>query len=57
MFAARLQDCRLVNLGPGAHYRQEDHAEAIGHEVYTWLADKSLTCQRSDTAYLRRCLH
>ena len=32
-FAQRLHNCRLVNLGPGAHYLQEDHPEHIGCEV------------------------
>ena len=32
-FAQRLHNCRLVNLGPGAHYLQEDHPDHIGREV------------------------
>ncbi len=32
-FSARLQNCRLVQLGAGAHYLQEDHPHAIGREV------------------------
>jgi haloalkane dehalogenase len=32
-FAASLHHCRVVPLGPGAHYLQEDHPEAIGREV------------------------
>lgn len=32
-FAADLHDCRLVMLGPGAHYLQEDHPDEIGTEV------------------------
>jgi haloalkane dehalogenase len=32
-YAARLQRCRVVNLGRGRHYLQEDHAVAIGRHV------------------------
>jgi haloalkane dehalogenase len=32
-FAARLRNCRLVALGEGAHYLQEDHPEVIGRHV------------------------
>jgi len=38
-FAASLQNCRFVNLGPGAHYLQEDHADAIGNTLAGWLPD------------------
>lgn len=37
-FAARLQDCQLVNLGPGAHYLQEDHPDRIGASVAAWIS-------------------
>ncbi len=36
-YAGRLHNCRLVNLGPGAHYLQEDHSEAIGKELAKWI--------------------
>lgn len=36
-FASRLCDCEFVNLGAGAHYLQEDHAEAIGKKVADWI--------------------
>ncbi|MBW8815594.1 MAG: haloalkane dehalogenase [Caulobacterales bacterium] len=32
-FAAGLRDCRVVMLGEGRHYLQEDHPETIGREV------------------------
>ncbi len=32
-FAAGLKDCRLIHLGPGLHYLQEDHPDAIGQGV------------------------
>ncbi|MGF6603129.1 haloalkane dehalogenase [Paraburkholderia sp. GAS448] len=35
--AAQLVNCRLVELGPGAHYLQEDHPELIGDAVRAWL--------------------
>lgn len=38
-FAAGLHDCRVVQLGPGAHYLQEDHPERIGRMVAEWIAD------------------
>lgn len=36
--AARLPNCRLVLLGPGAHYLQEDHPETIGRAVAELVA-------------------
>ncbi|MGY3031938.1 haloalkane dehalogenase [Bradyrhizobium sp. USDA 4354] len=37
-FAASLQRCALVRLGPGRHYLQEDHPDAIGRSVGGWIA-------------------
>ena len=37
-FAASLKNCTLVRLGPGRHYLQEDHPEAIGRSVAGWIA-------------------
>lgn len=37
-FAATLKGCRALNLGPGLHYLQEDHASAIGHAISGWIA-------------------
>jgi haloalkane dehalogenase len=37
-FAAGLKDCRLIHLGAGAHYLQEDHADRIGAELARWIA-------------------
>ncbi len=37
-FAAGLENCRLVNLGAGAHYLQEDHPDTIGRSVADWIA-------------------
>ena len=33
-----LHDCRLVQLGAGRHYLQEDHAEAIGRATAEWIS-------------------
>lgn len=38
-FAAGLLNCCLVELGPGAHYLQEDHPIAIGDAVHDWLVE------------------
>ncbi|TYO66388.1 haloalkane dehalogenase [Bradyrhizobium hipponense] len=38
MFAASLKHCALVRLGPGLHYLQEDHPEAIGRSAAGWIA-------------------
>jgi haloalkane dehalogenase len=37
-FARTLRDCRVVRLGAGAHYLQEDHPEAIGRALAGWIA-------------------
>jgi len=36
-FAAGLEKCRLVSLGAGAHYLQEDHPDTIGRSVAEWI--------------------
>ncbi|MGX5832509.1 haloalkane dehalogenase [Mesorhizobium sp. 43Arga] len=38
-FAAGLKNCSFINLGPGAHYLQEDHADAIGSAIASWLPE------------------
>ncbi|MBZ9716570.1 haloalkane dehalogenase [Mesorhizobium sp. AD1-1] len=48
-FAAGLKNCRFINLGPGAHYLQEDHADAIGGTIAGWLPE---VVQASRTAEL-----
>lgn len=37
-FAKMLKHCAVIQLGPGAHYLQEDHPEAIGRSVAGWIA-------------------
>lgn len=38
-FARRLRNCRLVKLGSGLHYLQEDHPEIIGETVAQFIAE------------------
>jgi haloalkane dehalogenase len=38
-FAKKLKNCKLVRLGAGIHYLQEDHPEAIGAAIQVWLTD------------------
>jgi len=33
-----LENCRLVELGSGLHYLQEDHPETIGRSAAEWIA-------------------
>jgi haloalkane dehalogenase len=37
-YAAELHNCRLVHLGAGAHFLQEDHPDTIGRTVAEWIA-------------------
>jgi haloalkane dehalogenase len=39
--AAEMQNCRLVRLGAGAHYLQEDHPDGIGQEFASWIATEA----------------
>jgi len=45
-FAARLHDCRLVELGAGRHYLQEDHPDAIGRSVAEWISETERSASR-----------
>jgi haloalkane dehalogenase len=38
-FAKTLNNCQAINLGPGAHYLQEDHADAIGAALTDWIPE------------------
>jgi haloalkane dehalogenase len=38
-FARKLNDCRLVKLGDGIHFLQEDHPETIGRSVAAFIAE------------------
>lgn len=46
-FAKRLNECRVVQLGPGLHYLQEDHPEAIGKATAEWIKDVEATTRRN----------
>lgn len=53
-FAATLKNCRLVHLGAGAHYLQEDHPETIGRAVASWITEIE-TSRRHETAAPEAC--
>jgi haloalkane dehalogenase len=38
-FAKKLNSCRVQHLGPGLHYLQEDHPEAIGNATAEWIKE------------------
>jgi len=38
-FTAELRNCRHIDLGPGAHYLQEDHPDTIGQALRAWVAE------------------
>jgi haloalkane dehalogenase len=48
-YAARLPRCRVVNLGRGRHYLQEDHGASIGRHVADFIrsAASTPTCRGS----------
>jgi haloalkane dehalogenase len=49
-FAASLHDCRLVHLGRGAHYLQEDHPDEIGRNVASWIGEIEAGRREEDVA-------
>ena len=38
-FASGLKRCKVVHIGPGIHYLQEDNPVAIGSALYEWLTE------------------
>jgi haloalkane dehalogenase len=38
-FASGLKNCRLVRIGPGIHYLQEDNPKMIGSTIHDWLVE------------------
>ena len=38
-FASGLKSCKVVHIGPGIHYLQEDNPEAIGSTIHEWLTE------------------
>lgn len=56
-FCQSLDDCRLVQLGAGAHYLQEDHPEMIARSVAAWITDiESVNRRRKLTRHRRPIL-
>jgi haloalkane dehalogenase len=54
-FAGKLTDCRLIRLGAGVHFLQEDHPEAIGRAVADFIADiEKLAAQKGRVARFGR---
>jgi haloalkane dehalogenase len=45
-FAKGLKNCRVVQLGSGIHYLQEDQAEVIGATINEWLIDLGVGSSR-----------
>jgi haloalkane dehalogenase len=44
-FAKGPRNCSVIHLGPGAHYLQEDHPQAIGANIRQWLTDLGIADQ------------
>jgi haloalkane dehalogenase len=42
-----LHDCRLVKLGAGRHYLQEDHPDAMGRAIADWIVELEARAPRS----------
>jgi haloalkane dehalogenase len=38
-FANGLTNCKVVHIGPGIHYVEEDNPTAIGSGIHDWLAE------------------
>jgi haloalkane dehalogenase len=38
-FVSGLKNCKLIRVGPGLHFLQEDHPKEIGSAVHKWLAE------------------
>jgi len=38
-FARGLKNCRLMHIGSGIHYLQEDNPQAIGSVLHEWLIE------------------
>lgn len=46
----RCKTCGVVHLGPGLHYVQEDHPEAIGSNLHKWLTELEVADTRPEGA-------
>ena len=49
-FASGLKNCSVVHLGPGLHYVQEDHPEAISSNLHKWLTELEVADTRPEGA-------
>jgi haloalkane dehalogenase len=49
-FAKTLNNCQAINLGPGAHYLQEDHADAIGAALAGWIPEIAAAARANEPA-------
>ncbi|TKB30722.1 MAG: haloalkane dehalogenase, partial [Mesorhizobium sp.] len=43
-------NCRLIDLGPGAHYLQEDHADRIGAAIAGWIPEIAFESHAAEPA-------
>ena len=50
--AKKLNNCRVVHVGPGRHYLQEDHPEAIGKSIAEWI--KNAESNRRESSFAVR---
>jgi haloalkane dehalogenase len=41
-FAKGLRNCKLIHVGRGLHYLQEDHPQEIGAAIREWLTELEL---------------
>jgi hypothetical protein len=46
-FAGELHHCRLVKLGAGRQYLQEDHPDAIGRAIADWISELEAPARRA----------
>lgn len=49
-FVRTLRNCRVVQLGAGAHYLQEDHPEMIGRTLAGWIVETATSHEDCDAA-------
>jgi haloalkane dehalogenase len=49
-FSRKLHNCRLVKLGAGLHFLQEDHPETIGRAVAAWIGETEGPGRQGDAA-------
>ncbi|HWR14989.1 MAG TPA: haloalkane dehalogenase [Terriglobales bacterium] len=47
-FANKLRNCKLVHLGSGIHYLQEDHPKDIGTKIQLWLLETGIAVSNAN---------